>query len=795
MSIKKKNSEKEFCFNCREQVSNMELESVDSEITLLTEEKRNILIDNLASLPKEKDEEEERKFNHYSKNYDQTFKNVCYDCLKYLLLDKFCYSCHQSIELNEFMKTDEILKKLSNKEPKKYNLFIDKIDELEKQNDVRYFHNIKKNKNICKKCYKLHLYNIELELKMKENEYKDLQKIYSSCVRQYEQDFQAHIIPKNYILTNNEIININEIRELDRLSAKNKSLIIISKKICDYSLSVSKKEYQDIQNEQDKKQYYEKNIVKIMKIQDIIAGLILEAKEEEDLIAKIKKMKIGDTIYLRADRTIERADENIYTYNDQGLYFRDFDLENLIKFINGENYKALKEYDYEEYMKEEENPPKSQFKLDKIFIKDLQLTPQEFKESLEKWAQENEEEEPEEVSEEKGDFKLEDVKDLYLKPTNNYGLEIPEFLKPFTREKFPPADEFIIQTNNGNYIRVSMYGKYKGSKFERKHITKENIKRICCIHDASHSVALFLQEKDKCDCAIHNRLPLQFPYNDEYILYYTQKYEYPLIMTTLLLPMDYLLKKNGLITQFRRWCTRTWKIETPRNFYKYFNLNGITQVKGITKHQSAKRSVMNPNPSLDAMSQKTFEVYQELPIFEMKDEEIKQLIKDNEIEFNPMENKFDSHGCIACPFRNCEYYQNLKKNYPKMYKQIDEWRIMASKEGKEYYWFYNPGSPISNLLKQLTKLRKSGSKETEKIEKKEAELEKIVRKSPDFLAEYSIKKAIYDENSKEYKVIRDLALIDEENRRSSDFMEKKATKSPCDFTKDESGKLRPIMRI
>jgi hypothetical protein len=67
--------------------------------------------------------------------------------------------------------------------------------------------------------------------------------------------------------------------------------------------------------------------------------------QRPDIIKEVKAMKIGDTVYIRADRSIDRVEENLYTYNDQGLYYRDFDLENMIKFLNGESYVAIREYE------------------------------------------------------------------------------------------------------------------------------------------------------------------------------------------------------------------------------------------------------------------------------------------------------------------------------------------------------------------------------------------------------------------------------------------------------------------
>lgn len=75
--------------------------------------------------------------------------------------------------------------------------------------------------------------------------------------------------------------------------------------------------------------------------------------ENKDPVAEIKKLKVGDAYYLRSDRSIERLGKDLFLYNDQGLYYREMNLANTIKFLKDEPYKAIREYDEKTRLKEE----------------------------------------------------------------------------------------------------------------------------------------------------------------------------------------------------------------------------------------------------------------------------------------------------------------------------------------------------------------------------------------------------------------------------------------------------------
>lgn len=269
--------------------------------------------------------------------------------------------------------------------------------------------------------------------------------------------------------------------------------------------------------------------------------------------------------------------------------------------------------------------------------------------------------------------------------------EQQNFLNDFTDEKLSPTADFtFLKGRRKDPVRVRLYGKFRGERFEKKHIRQ--IERILCVHGADHSVAMFLNEKDCADAAIYNEVAFSFPQQLEYVKYFTQRYSYPLIVTSDLVPVEARLKQNGVHTMFRRWCSRIYKIEIPRAFYRKFNLNGITQVKGITQHQSSKRSKMDPDKILDPMSQKTLKIFQELPIFNMKPSEEKDIMRLFGIKENPNCRKFGIHGCLMCPFRTEAYFKKLKNDFPELYKKCQQWRRWGSYKstkggGSGYYYF------------------------------------------------------------------------------------------------------------
>ena len=303
-----------------------------------------------------------------------------------------------------------------------------------------------------------------------------------------------------------------------------------------------------------------------------------------------------------------------------------------------------------------------------------------------------------------------------------YGVEMSSFLYPYTETNMPPNDTIIYPSSTkkdgtpkqGAYnIVARFYGAYNGEPFSDKHLSRENFDNAIAIHDAPHSVALYLNEieknKGKKSFAIHNTVPFAFPFGLEYIKYYTHKQDFPLVVLTVDKSINDLLKTNGVPKKFHgRWCTRVFKTSPTKSFYKYNDLDGIEERFGMAKWQSSNRAKMNPNRILSEKStsrskdKKTgesivkaekFKIYQTLPIFEMSQQEQLDIMKKHNIKINPIIEQFNWHGCMWCPYRSPDYYHKLKDQYPKMYEQCDKWRKAGSLrprktgEVKPYYWF------------------------------------------------------------------------------------------------------------
>jgi len=174
-------------------------------------------------------------------------------------------------------------------------------------------------------------------------------------------------------------------------------------------------------------------------------------------------------------------------------------------------------------------------------------------------------------------------------------------------------------------------------------------------------------------------------------------------------PVKELLIKNGLNTQNRRWCTRIYKIQMAKVFYKFFGLGNrslktpFVQVKGMTQFQSPKRNkiftkMFDTGDFTDPLSfskgrpDPKFYAIQEFPIYNKTEEQLQQLRKSLGIKRNPVELIFwGEHGCMLCPYRKEEYFLHLKTWYPLLYQQLHKLRKFASQnmEGKEYFHFPN----------------------------------------------------------------------------------------------------------
>lgn len=216
----------------------------------------------------------------------------------------------------------------------------------------------------------------------------------------------------------------------------------------------------------------------------------------------------------------------------------------------------------------------------------------------------------------------------------------------------------------------------------------KTVKNVISIHPATHSVSLFLKMKDKGDLCLYAHPLLASESSKQYVINYTQKYNYPLAIITRLEDIEELFKKEGCPTHLRRWCTRIFKIEGIRLFYKRFIPSGVIEYMGIQKCQSKERGKMNPERIEDAKSQKRYKIYRKLPIF--YDSEEDNLKRMKEAKITPIEESvrgYNRYGCFLCPFAGEKYYRNLKKTDPDTYNRCEELMKLGSKDGKRYYYY------------------------------------------------------------------------------------------------------------
>jgi len=203
--------------------------------------------------------------------------------------------------------------------------------------------------------------------------------------------------------------------------------------------------------------------------------------------------------------------------------------------------------------------------------------------------------------------RLKDMKEGKIKLKNAMVIKYQEELKDFREEKKELEKE-----------RNEIQKKADSTKFfERidtldKPYTKvdgtETFRDAVAIHDAPHSVALFLNEIEKekirpkeeqnRQFAIFNIVRLAFPYGIEYVKYYTQgggnekaPKKFPLVVTSPLTTAEEDLQANGLPKAgTARWCTRMYKEEPSEHLYKDNDLFGITQLLGMTRFQSGSQT-------------------------------------------------------------------------------------------------------------------------------------------------------------------------------------------------------------
>jgi hypothetical protein len=215
------------------------------------------------------------------------------------------------------------------------------------------------------------------------------------------------------------------------------------------------------------------------------------------------------------------------------------------------------------------------------------------------------------------------------------------------------------------------------------------VKKIICIHPANHSVSMFLTMKDQADMAMYCHPLLSTEASKNFVIEYTQRYNYPLAIITRLENIDEVMRKNGAPTMFRRWCTRIFKIEASRYFYRKFFNSGVIEFQGIQRHQSKTRAEMIPSLVEDPKSQKTFKIFRELPIYEHSEEWNLEIMAKHNIEpFSKSVRSANRYGCFLCPYAGEQYYVDLKANDPETYNECCRLMEIASENKEERYYYY-----------------------------------------------------------------------------------------------------------
>lgn len=221
----------------------------------------------------------------------------------------------------------------------------------------------------------------------------------------------------------------------------------------------------------------------------------------------------------------------------------------------------------------------------------------------------------------------------------------------------------------------------------------KTVKRVICIHPANHSVSLFLKMKEEGDLCLYCHPLLAKESSKDYVKEYVK--DYPLVILSRTEDIDDLMRQHGCPTKWRRWCTRMFKIEPTRLFYKTFIPSGVIEYIGIQEFQSKDRKEMNPELKEDAKSQKRYKIYSELPIFYETEEFNTKMLEDAGIKaFGDSIRGYNRYGCFLCPFAGKNYYENLKENDPETYNRCDELMELASEkqiiEGsrKSRYYYY-----------------------------------------------------------------------------------------------------------
>jgi len=173
------------------------------------------------------------------------------------------------------------------------------------------------------------------------------------------------------------------------------------------------------------------------------------------------------------------------------------------------------------------------------------------------------------------------------------------------------ANELKLQADLMKYLNEELLDKPRSEY----NTGTDTFRDAIAIHDAPHSAALLISEKEKDNLrpkeererafAIHNIVGFQFPYDVEYVKYLTTQIDdFPLVITSLTKNTEELLSKKWLPVASggeRRWCTGTWKKGESEKFYLSYGLDGITQKLGNSRFQSTKRANQDPTIAISKL--------------------------------------------------------------------------------------------------------------------------------------------------------------------------------------------------
>lgn len=264
--------------------------------------------------------------------------------------------------------------------------------------------------------------------------------------------------------------------------------------------------------------------------------------------------------------------------------------------------------------------------------------------------------------------------------------------------------------------------------------------RTASIHGASHSFSMLvslLRNGINFDFANYVNLPNEMEDEREFILYYAVcLLQVPFVIIVPQNTAEDFYEFSGILpTAKNRWCTRDMKIKPFLRFRDQILSSNIPakggyldiiNFMGMQRHQSTRRSKMNPGPvpalgskpppfikqlsptcrvheygqhvgdfkkikvknwPADTMKEwfklkpkaRVTRQFNMLPVFELSEENNLELIRSVNGIQNPNEREYGTHGCLICPFKKIPYYLYLKENRPDLYKIALRRRDLATK--------------------------------------------------------------------------------------------------------------------